>query len=222
MDLDELKKEWQARDDALTEQLRVNNQLMRASFLNQQESTLRGTSKLGWFYWLTFVTVVLALGSFIAAHVGEPKFLIPALFIQIWVIVMNVFEVVLDQAIKQLDFSAPVLRLQGQLEKIRQQRLRLFKWGFLTGQIVWWIPLVIVLFEGLFNVDLYEVNDFMPRIMLLNVVGGVAAIPILLGASDFIAHRFGHVHALKRLLASLTGQDIQESLRFLNRLQEFD
>jgi len=222
MELDELKKDWQARDALLTEQLRVNNQLLRATYVDSHATGLRRTNRLNWFYWLILTLTLLALGSFIADNIDQPKFFIPALLIQLWVVIMNGCEIYQQQAVKHLDFSAPVLILQGQLEKIRQRRLRMFKWGFLTGQIVWWIPLAIVLLQGLFDVDLYEVNDFMPRFMLLNVVGGIVAIPVMLTASDFIYRRFGHVSALKRIIDSLSGRDMQESLNFINRLQEFE
>ena len=222
MDLDELKKDWQARDAILTEQLRINNQLLRATYLNQHATELRRSGRLGWFYWLLFTFTVVALGSFIVDHIDEPKFFIPALLIQIWVIVMNACEIYQHEALKRVDFSMPVLALQSQLEKIRQRRLRIFKWSFLTGQIIWWIPLAIVLFQGLLGVDLYEVNDFMPRFMLLNVVGGIAAIPVILSASDFIGRRFGHLSALKRIVDNLSGRDMQESMNFLHRLQDFE
>ena len=208
------------RDAKLTEKLRTNSQLLLATQVERHVDQIRRLGGPDLLYWLAFTVTVAALGCFIADRVDEPKFLIPAVLLQIWVIVMHASHLYLRHALLRLDFSSPLLTLQTQLETIRQKRLRRFKWGLLTGQIVWWVPLFIVLFKGLADVDLYTVSGFMPQFMLINVFAGLLFIPVSLTVSRMIFGRFGTSSILQRVLDSVSGRDVQASLAFLKRLRE--
>jgi hypothetical protein len=222
MELEDLRKEWQQRDAQLTEQLRIHNQYLRSTLIDKHLAGIKRLDGMGWLYWIPFIFTVVVLGRFIADNIYEPKFFIPAVLLQIWVIAMHASQLYLRDALQKLDFGAPVVTVQKQLEAIRQKRLTRFKWGFLTGQIVWWIPLFIIAFKGLFGVDLYQVNDFMPRFMLVNVIAGVAFIPASLVVVRQISTRFQHTRLVKRIVDSLSGQDIEASQAFLSRVQEFE
>lgn len=222
MELEDLRAEWQMRDALLTKQLDSNNQLLRASMFDRHADEIRRLDPLGWAYWGSFLMTMILLGSFIAENIGEPRFLIPALVLEIWVIVMHATHVYLRDALRKVNFGDPVVAVQQQLESIRQKRLTQFKWGFLTGQVVWWIPFVIVVFRGLFQVDLYTVNDFMPQFMLTNVLIGLAVIPVLLVVTRYVVNRFQHMSVLNKVLNSLSGRDIQASMAFVKRLVDLE
>lgn len=222
MDLEQLKDEWQRRDLQFSRQLdHVNAQLRDALLARHAEQVVR-LNDYGWIYWLAFLFTVLCLGTFIADHIDQPRFVIPAALLQIWTIAMHATHMFYRHALLRLDYNLPIVTLQRQIAHIRNRRLRQFKWGFLTGQILWWVPFCIVLAKGMLGIDLYAINDFMPGFMLANVVGGLVAIPLLLVAARAMGDRFGNTSPVRRLVDSLSGRDLQASQQFLARLAAFE
>jgi hypothetical protein len=221
MELDDLKSEWLRRDERLEELLRISRFQLQQSIWERHGVEVHRRSSLGVFYWVVFVLTAASLGVFMASEFGAPKFLVPALILQVWVIATHVATLLERDALLRLDFAAPVLTLQQQLEKLKQQRLRTFKWTFLSGQIVWNVPFMIVLFKGLLGFDLYAASDAMPFVMTVSVLVGLAFIPVAIWGSRQLAGRFQHSRLLQGLLDSLAGRDMQYSLSFVRRLQEF-
>jgi hypothetical protein len=76
------------------------------------------------------------LGRFIYQHRAEPRFMLPAMVLDVWVIAGLA---------------------QRRLESRWVLRLRVIRWALLTGEIVWWIPFLIVAFKGFWDLDAYKV-----------------------------------------------------------------
>jgi hypothetical protein len=101
------------------------------------------------------------------------------------------------------------------------QRARTFLWAFLTGQILWWVPFVIVLFKGLLGVDLYRASPFMPTFIAWNLVFGVAFIPAALLIGRWVRPWVAGTRLSNTVLDMLTGADLAEARAALGRIARF-
>ncbi len=219
--LDDLKTEWMARDRQLETQLRMNTLLLRETLLDKHSANL-GSATVGNVFQILFTIPFLALfGWVIARHIDEPAFLLPALLLQAWTVVMLALSIHQRSQLRDLDYGRPVLELQSQIEQIKIARLNTFKWAFLTGQLLWWIPFVLVLFKGLLDVNLYTASAFMPTFIAWNIAFGVAFIPVALWASKQLAGRLGASPRFQKFTDGIAGSDVAVAREFLEKLARF-
>ena len=222
MNLDDLKNAWAARDKKLEESIRLNTRLLRESFLDKHRESIRKRGPFGAFEMGVWIASVILLGAFLAAHYGEMKFFIPALFLDGWVIVMGILGIRQRMALHEIDYGQPLLAVQKQFETLKIARMRTFQWAFLTGQVLWWIPFTIVLFKGMLGVDLYSVNAFMPWFIACNIVGGLLFIPLAIWGSRRLAPRLQRSTVFQRLTDRVAGRDIAAARTFLKELARFE
>jgi hypothetical protein len=219
--LDDLKTEWMARDRQLETELRMNTLLLRETLL-QKHSAALGNATGGNVVQILFTIPFLAFfGWFITRHIDEPAFLLPAVLLQVWTVVMLALSIHQRSQLRGLDYGRPVLELQSQIEQIKIARLNTFKWAFLTGQLMWWIPFVLVLFKGLLGVNLYTVSAFMPQFIAWNIAFGVAFVPFALWASKLLAGRLGRSPRFQRFTDGIAGRDVVVAREFLGKLARF-
>src|SRR6266404_1822844 len=88
MELDDLKRRLNEQDRKLDAALRLNTRVLQASVLGKAETSLGGLSRLLWFELLANLLPAFWLGSFLANHVSEPRFLIPAAALHLCVIAL--------------------------------------------------------------------------------------------------------------------------------------
>ncbi len=219
--LDDLKTEWMARDRQLETQLRMNTLMLRDTLLEKHSAKLGSATRGNVFQILFTIPFLAFFGWFIGRHIGEPAFLLPALLLQIWTVVMLALSIHQRNELRNLDYGRPVLELQRQVEQIKIVRLNTFKWAFLTGQLLWWIPFVLVLFKGLLGVNLYIVSAFMPTFIAWNIAFGVAFIPFALWASKQLAGRLGASPRFQQFTDGIAGSDVVVAREFLGKLARF-
>ena len=220
--LDDLKSEWLARDRQLETSLRMNTMLLREALLEKLGAKLGRASAGNVFQILFSIPFLAFFGWFIAHHIDQPAFLIPALLLQVWTVVMLALSIHQRIELRDLDYSRPVLALQGEIEKIKIARLSTFKWAFLTGQLLWWAPFILVLFKGLLGVDLYTISAFMPQFIAWNIAFGVAFIPFTLWASKLLVGRIGGSPRFQKFTDGIAGSDVAVARRFLAKLARFE
>ena len=220
--LDDLKNEWLARDHQLETSLRMNTLLLREALLEKHGGS-QGQAGTGNLFQILFTIPFLAFfGWFIARHLDQPAYLIPAVLLQAWTVTMLALSIQQRGALRDLDYSRPVVALQGEIEQIKIARLRTFKWAFLTGQLLWWIPFMVVVFKGVLGVDLYTVSAFMPRLIAWNIAFGVAFIPLAMWGSKLLVGRLGGSPRFQRFTDGVAGSDIAVARRFLAKLVRFE
>src|SRR5580658_8155425 len=105
MELDELKSRWQEQDKKLDDCLRLNQRVLRESVLGKADTALRRLSRLLWFELAANLVSPLLLGSFIGKHFTEPRFLIPAVALQLGAIVLVIASVRQLAAIAGMDYG---------------------------------------------------------------------------------------------------------------------
>lgn len=219
--LDDLKTEWMARDRQLETSLRMNTLMLRETLLDKHSAKL-GNATTGNVFQILFTMPFLAFfGWFIARHIDQPAFLLPAVLLQAWTVVMLALSIHQRSQLRDLNYARPVLELQSHVEQIKIARLRTFKWAFLTGQILWWIPFVLVLFKGLLGVNLYTASAFMPTFIAWNIAFGIAFIPFALWASKPLVGRLGASPKFQKFTDAIAGSDVGVAREFLRKLEGF-
>jgi hypothetical protein len=96
------------------------------------------------------------LGQFIYQHWAEPRFVLPAVVLHVWVIESLATSIRQIAMALQIDYDKPIALIQKQLESLRVLRIRITQLALLTGQVVWWIPFLIVALKGFWDVDAYN------------------------------------------------------------------
>jgi hypothetical protein len=222
MNMDDLRREWRERDQALEASLKLNRRLLRETWVTQQSAGIRDMGWVARFEMLTWVPSILLLGWFNARHLNDWHFLIPGVALQVWVTLVPILSILERTRLRAVDLAQPVTTLQYQFEVLTMRRLTTLKWAFLTGQVVWYVPFLLVLFKGLFGVNLYAVSPWIHDQILIHIAVGIALIPLAVLLSRWLGKRLAHEGWFQRLTDNLAGHDIMEAKAFLQRLRGFE
>ncbi len=218
MNLDTLQAEWQDRDQKLDRILHLNHDLLRANLIAQHQREVKKMNAWDRYEFLFAAPICFFLLHFISRHYLAFEMLVSALALLIWCIVVPTFNHHLRHRIVELDFSQSVLEIQKQLTQLTTLRLRVFAWAFLTGQVLWFIPLLIVVFQGFFGVNLYSMSE---RFISTSILGSVLLIPLFLIVAKLLAPRLGESSRFHELTSLLAGEDLQKTRQFLDELKRF-
>lgn len=219
MELDDLKRRWEDQDRKLEASLRLNTRLLNESVLAKTNTALKGLSRLLWFELVMNSVAVLWTGSFLAKHVAEPRFLIPAVALHLCVIALIIACVRQLVAIKMLDYSAPIVVIQKRLESLRAERIRATKLTLLCSPLLW-TPLLIVALKSLFGVDAYTTLG--AAYLLANLLFGLLVILLAVWISRRYAARMGGSPLVQRLMRDLAGHSLNAAASFLSSISQFE
>jgi hypothetical protein len=222
MTLDDLKAEWGKRDEALSRSLHVNTSLLRESLVDARRAKIRRHAEMGPFGIAVWILTLILMGSFIANHWGEWRFVAPAAAIHIWTITMGVIGFHQRAQLEAIDYGAAPTQIQQRLAKLRELRARTFQWAMLTGQLVWWVPFFIVVMKGLLGVDLYTVSEAMPGILAVNFAIGLAFIPLAWIVARVLSARLQGNSAWRAFIDGVAGRDLTEARALAQRLAKFE
>jgi hypothetical protein len=220
MELEVLKQKWAAHDRKLDVSIRLNRQLLVAVNMNRVRSPLRRFAYAVGLGALIGLIGLVTFGQFSYQHWAEPRFALPAGVLHVWVIA-NVAASIRQIAMAlQIDYDKPIAVIQKQLESLRVLRIRVTQWALLTGQVVWWIPFLIVALKGLWNLDAYKL--FGTAFLLTNLAVGLALIPLAIWASRKFGDRVGRSPIIQRLMRELAGYNLNAAMGRLATLSEFE
>jgi len=155
VELDDFKERWLSQDRKIDEILRINQRLQLRAQLSGPRLWLR------WFRFGALFEISLGLlclsgsGSFIHRHLGEPRFLIPAVALHLWLLGTTGLALARYVRAQLINYGAPVLAIQRQVEALRLFTLRSLRLLFVTGCVVWGVPIAIVACRAVFGIDLY-------------------------------------------------------------------
>jgi hypothetical protein len=218
MELDELKVRWEEQDRKLDDCIRLNQRVLRESVLGKADTALRRLSRLLWFELAANLVSPLLLGSFIGKHFTEPRFLIPAVALQLGAIVLVIASVRQLAAIAGMDYGAPIVAIQKRLESLRAERIRTVMWTLILSPLAW-IPLLIVALQGLFGVDAYATFD--RNWLVANVLFGVAVVGVAVWISRSFGDRMSAWPLVQRLLRDVGGQNLAAAQAYVKSLSRF-
>lgn len=215
MELDELKNRWQELDRKLDANLRLNARLVRTSVIGSAQNSLR---------WLMLRTVagttmqiilVLLTGSFLADHIREFRFAVPALLLHASAIALLGTSIHQLVTLQSIDYAAPVLAIQRKLETLRMSRIRETKWTLFASPLLW-AAMLVVLAKSI-GVDLW-------RVELRNwIIGNFAFGLLFLGAMIWIArHVSVRSRFMRQLLDDIAGRSLTNAHKTLASIDEFE
>ena len=219
MDLDLLKEKWAEQDRKLDSSIRLNKQLLMAVNMSHLQSPLRRFSLFTGLGVLLGLIALVMLGGFIHAHWEESRFALPALGLHVWVIAYVAASIREITMALQIDYNQPIVSIQKQIESLRALRVRVIRWAFLSGQLVWWTPFLIVALKAFWDVDAYKVLSV--PFLIANVAMGVALIPAVIWASRTYGDRMNSSPTVQRFMRELAGYNITGASDFLAILSEF-
>lgn len=218
MELDDLKQIWERQDAKLSAILGINTRLLVASGLGKTESALRRLSLFLVAGLAIDSLAVLWLGSFLAEHVAEPRFLIPGAALHLVVIALLLAGVRQLVALQRIDFGEPVVGIQKRLEALRVERVRAVKWTLLLSPLVW-TPFLVVSLKGFFGLDSYAILD--RWWLAANALFGVLVLAAAVYVSRRYADRMGRSPLARRLMRAFAGHNLTAAQARLDALALF-
>ncbi|HYN44135.1 MAG TPA: hypothetical protein VE129_20330 [Thermoanaerobaculia bacterium] len=219
MELDDLKRRWEDQDRKLDAGLRLNARLLNDSVLAKADTATRGLSRLLWLELVVNLAAVLLNGSFLANHISEARFVIPAAGLHLGVIALLVASIRQLVAIGMLDYDAPIVMIQKRLESLRVERIRATKLTLLCSPLLW-TPLLIVALKGLFGVDAYATCG--AAFLIANLLFGVLVILLAAWTSKRYAARMERSPLVQRLMRDLAGDSLNAAAGFLSSISRFE
>ena len=219
-EIEDLRNSWKEYDRKLDLNIRLSRQLLLAASLNKVRSPMR---RLAFFLACEAalgLAVTFYLGPFIYAHIAEPRFALPAIALHIWVIAFIAASIRQMVLALQIDYEKPIAAIQKQIESLRIFRIRYIQWSLLTGQLIWWIPFLVVAFKGFFGLDAWHL--FSTPYIAANLLFGLAVIPFAIGLSKKFGPRLDRSPFLQRLTRSLSGYNLNAASSFLSTLSAFE
>jgi len=205
MDLEDLKRLWEDHDRKLDAGLRLNRRLLEQTVLGKAETRIRRLSRYLVLELALDVALAFWVGSFAAEHVGEARFLVPAVALHLCVLALAVASIRQLVAIGALDYGAPIVSIQRRLESLRVERLRATKLTLLFAPLVW-TPLLIVIVKSPVGLDAYA----------------AFGVPWLAALSRRYADRMASVPFVQRLMRDLAGRSLSDAADFLGSISRFE
>ncbi len=228
MDLEDLKTRLAEQDAKLDQVIRLNTTAIRELQFSKTKSSLRWLVPGVVVELVLTIVAVIWLGNFIYGHLWEPRFLLPAVLVDICMIAFMGSCIRQLVMIASLDYSLPVVTVQKELGKLRILRIRTTKW-VMTLSFVLWFPVLLVLFEGFLGVDLWRIlgaisdrNGNFIAWVVGNVLFGLAVALVLIWVSHRYASRMDRSPAIKRFMDHLAGHSLTQALTSLDSIVRFE
>jgi hypothetical protein len=219
MELDAMKARWVEYDRKLDLTIRLNRQLLARTKIGRARTPLRRFAALTGAGALFGLAVLVPLGNFVYGHRAEPRFALPAVVLQVWAVAMLAVSVRMMAMALRIDYEMPVTVIQKQIERLRALRIRVTQWALLTGQVVWWVPFLIVALDGFWGLDAYRVLGV--GFLVSNVTFGLALIPLAVWASRKFGARAEGSPAMQWLMRELGGYNLNAAQSFLAEVKAF-
>ena len=228
MNLDDLKQRLAEQDAKLDRVVRLHAEQVRDLKLSKTRASLRWLVPRLVVELVVRAVAVVWLGNFVFEHATEPRFLLPAVLVDLGAVAL------LGSAIRQLvtvaslDYGLPVVVLQKELGRLRVLRVRTTKWSLIAAFVLWF-PVVVVLAEGLLGVDLWPIlgairdqhAGFLPWVAA-NVAFGLLVALLVAWASNRFADRAHLSPAIRHIMDDFAGRSLTRAIASLDEVERFE
>lgn len=215
MEFDELKSAWRALETKIDAEHALNAKVFTELKLERARSALRPI----WWLLLTQLAIavgaVVLLGAFLADYWQVPRFAVPAILLDITALMLIASTAGQLRVLSAIDYGQAVVTIQSMLTELAVRRAREVRWQWLL-MLPLWIPLAIVVMQGIFGFDIYRV--FGARWIAVNVVVGIALTPLVV----WLARRFDHQDGIAKGVADdIAGRRLSDAMRRLDEIGAF-
>jgi hypothetical protein len=217
MEFDELKSAWRALETRIDAEHALNAQVFTELKLERARSALRP------LWWLLSTQLAIALsavvllGTFLADYWQVPRFAVPAILLDIAVVMLIGSTAGQLRVLSTIDYGQAVVTIQSMLTELAVRRAREVRWQWLL-MLPLWTPFAIVVMQGIFGVDIYRV--FGARWMVVNVAFGIVLTPLVVWwARRFDARQDG---IAKGLADDIAGRRLSDAMRRLDEIGAFE
>lgn len=155
MELQELKNIWKAQDDRLEEHVQVNRQLLENVSLNKVKSLLTEFKVTSIIEFVFDLMASLFLISFMVRHFSSDwSFVLPAGILLLFSMTDFINHITRFVALYKINYKSSVLETQKQIEQLKWNERRMHQYLYIAIPIFFPL-LLLVVFKGLWNIDLY-------------------------------------------------------------------
>lgn len=218
MEHDELKTLWAERNAELEASMRLNTALLQQWNLGAVDTSLKRVARGLVLELIVNLGAIVLIGAFMAAHVREPQFLIPAIVLDVYAIALVIAGGRQLAEISTLDYDDAVVAIQKRLEALRVRRIRWTLATLLFAPLMW-VPLLIVGARGLFGLDVYAAG---PLWLAANLLFGLAVIPIAIALANRYGARIVQHTAMRALADAIAGRSLATALDSLDSIRRFE
>ena len=218
-DLDQLRQRWQQAHHVVEPQLKLDVEVLRRNVLQRSRSAF---SRHAIFLLLGLVgqgAVLVALLAFLGSHWDDAiyRFLAtPMAALALWQVSVSLSRF---WSLRKLDLSAPVAQVRSVLDRHRGRQLLVTRWIILSSVLLW-LPMLLVLLKGLFDVDL--IWHLHPSVLWVNALVGVVFLLVGELLLRWAARRWSGSPALHRLLVETAGYSWQRAEQTFDAQVEFE
>jgi hypothetical protein len=217
VEIDEVKNMWRESNRRLEASMRLNMVLLGQLNLRKTGTSLRWLSGGIAAELIVNAIGILLLGLFIAAHLQEPRFLVPAALLDAYAIALVIAGARQLAAIGGIDYDEPVVAIQRRLEMLRLQRIRTTLATLLFAPLMW-VPFAIVALRAL-GVDLYAAGWSW---LAANALFGVAFILVAIAVARRFGHRFARSARMRALADAIAGRTLASAIESLDSIARFE
>jgi hypothetical protein len=219
MELDDFKAAWTAHGALLERSVAIHERMLREVMLGKVRVRL-----VPYAAWRALevglgVAVLVAVVSVLAAHLGEPRYVVVAGGLAAFVVAITALSAQVLVHSLQLDYGGPVTAIQRALERVRRAEYRATKWALLGG-IAAWLPAGLVLFEALTGVDALARVDL--AWLVANLGFGVVVLALGQALSQRYVERTDLSPRARRVVDALSGRALRAATRHLAELARFE
>ncbi|MFC6647210.1 hypothetical protein ACFQBQ_16860 [Granulicella cerasi] len=215
---EELEAAWKEQSTRLDRiDLTLANQVHRQNAA-RIKAPLRGLIVSLWLEIVLTAVGMLLMGGFLADHIRQFRFVWPAALMDVWLAGALIIAIRQLIAARGIEFDEPVAGVQQHLARLRILRLRYFRWLFFSGQIVWWVPFLIISLRMVFGIDAHRF--LAPTFIAINAIVGLAVVPILAIGLRSIRSAAGQSW-YQRLADVIAGRSLAEARQQADILSEF-
>ena len=216
MELDDMQLAWQTLDRRLEQQHAMQLSLFRDTKLSKVRSGLRLLRSGQVIQIACGAILMLLFAPFWVEHLDVPHLVVYGVLLHAYGLMFVLFASRSLDLIGRIDYAAPVLEIQKQLESLRAWRLRSEIWFGITGCFIW-VPLMLVIFYWL-GADIWVHK---PQVVGWLVVSSAVALAALIGIVAALRHPA--LAKLKQSLdASTVGRSVRRAQAALDEIAQFE
>lgn len=216
MELNELKSTWQILEKALERGNRLTLAMLRQQKLDAVNKTLRPLKLNQAFQICMGLFFILLAGVLWSTKPTAISVILSGVFVQAYGIGCVITAGIVFSSLNRIDYSAPVVEMQGALARVR----RAYGICVLVAGLSWWflwIPLLMLL-AGLAHVNLYA---HAPSFIWIDMAIGIAGLLCMYGLYAY-SQKSSNVRFRQFIERATFGRSLQNALQQLHEIRKFE